>query len=303
MSSLSHRTKRQALEPRISFGALMSIVVAVATLSGYLVAYSWRSGEAAFFGIPTELMSVSLEDALRFAVPMVIVFGCLVVIVIVDDASKRKRGRKKTIALVSIAIASCVLALAGLANVSSLNAIASLLVIGCFVVFLITTLCCLCSRWESVLVSGFASIELVVLCVNNSPAIPAAVLFASMVVLLAYVARMRKYIPYKGLPNWITHMRLPYHALGLGILVALLCLLSFFGGNRMAQTRERIVLSESVQGREVVLATYSGDRSILGFVLPDGAIASYRVANLTGESDWHIESIDVEGATYMSASM
>lgn len=303
MSSLSHRTKRQTLEPRISLGALTSIIVAVATLSGYLVAFNWRSGEAAFFGIPTELMSVSLEDTLRFAVPMVMAFSCLVVVAIIDDAIKKKRSGRKTIALFSIAVALCALTLTGLANVASLNIFTSLLVVGCVVFFVITFLYSLYTRWESVLVSGFVLIELTTLCVSDLPTVPVVVLFASTLVLLLYVARMRRYFPYKGLPNWIIRTRLPYHALAVGIVVALLCILSFFGGNRMAQTRERIVLSESDQGREVVLATYSGDRSILGLVWADGTIASYRVVSLADESDWHIEPVHIEGATYIPISI
>lgn len=303
MGALSHRTKPQMQESRISLGALTTIVVAAATLSGYLVSYSWRSGEAAFFGIPTDLLSVSLEDTLRFGVPMAMAFICLIVVTIIDDAIKRKRSKRKTIVLASIALASCICVIVALASKSALNVVMSLLVIACFAAFVIASLWCLCTRWESMVVSGFVAIELIVLCVSNSPTVPAVVLFASAVVLLAYVVRTRRYFPYRGLPNWIKRTRLPYHALGVGILVALLCLLSFFGGNRMAQTQERIVLSEFGQGREVVLATYSGDRSILGFIRPDGTIASYRVASLSDESDWRIELVHIKGITYIPLSI
>lgn len=91
MKHLNYRTKFREGNKRISLGALSGILVALASFLGYFLAYGWRVGEAHFYGIEQGLVSVTLEDGLRFALPLILIFACVAVVFGADRSEEEAK--------------------------------------------------------------------------------------------------------------------------------------------------------------------------------------------------------------------
>ena len=80
-----------------------------------------------------------------------------------------------------------------------------------------------------------------------------------------------------------------YAAAG-AFFVALAYGASVYIGHSAAGANERIVLPSG----EVVLATYGGDRSVVG-TPENGQVVKYRMVNLSDEGGWEIEEKKLKG--------
>lgn len=302
-----NRDRGKERSAQLSLGSLATIIVAVATFSGYLVAYGWRSGEAFFYGIPSELVSVSIEDALRFSVPLVMVLSCWVIITVVDVISRGEEKRKYhpfgiAFSLIFMAIVTVGIIFRSVWDSSAWSLAISLTLIAFFVVSVVLILRSMFSEKKSMLAAALVGGVFMVQSVSDHPALPMVIFFIASFVVFGYIGYIQKLNSEKRLPQWIEAVRPSLVGGSLLAAIALMSLFSFFGGNRMAQMEERIVLSDQYENKQIILTTYAGNRSITGNVDEDGNITSYQSRFLTDESGWHVEPILIKGNTLLSFS-
>lgn len=313
MSKLAHRTRYPSIhastyalsrfrarnrDKKVSLGTFAGLLAILAPFAGYLLAYGWRSGEAQFYGIKQELIGISLDDCFRFAFPLALVFICMAVVTRVDLGKKRETGNapKKrrsgvigcAIGFVVSAILSVVLAYFHLSPWSLLVLIASMLLLVATLIFLMSSVLSLrTSRFAfgAIAVSYFVEI------LFDGPIATSVVVIVLAFTLLSYLGKEGMLSAKRGITPVKVNLVMPYCALG-GALLGAAFLFATISGFNAAGFQQHIVLDS----REVVLTTYSGDRSVIASVDEEGNISTYRIANLSDESQpWTVKKPDLKG--------
>ena len=298
MKHLNHRTKFREGEKRISLGALSGVLVAFTSFLGYLIAYGWRIGEARFYGIEQGLISVSLEDGLRYSVPIVLIFVCVIVVFGVDqdeeeEAEKSRKTKWVVFGVALLAFVVDVVAFGVFANNRQSFPTVLTLIIGIILVIVVFVSLVLIVLNKKTSIGALVAITLAYLVeifCNNSTvsAIAIAGLSFALLIYLGIEGRLsanRIIAPIKS------SLVIPFSVIGVALLgCVFLCSMSM--GYYVAGRQQHIVLDSD----EVVLATYNSDRSIMGTIDEQGNIVAYRVGNLSDESQsWTVQEVTIKG--------
>lgn len=294
MGYLTRRTEPYVDDKRISLGAFSGFLAILAPFMGYLLAYGWRSGEAQFYGIKQDLVGVSVEDGLRFALPLALILVCMVVVTSVDLDKRKETGevskKRKAVFLIGLvgflvaAVVSVVFSNSGQGFLSSMTlAIGMVFVVALFASLLPSVLSQKSSIIAFIVIAASYFAEIFV----NVPTVIAIVVAVLAFTLLFYLGFEGMLSAKRATTPIKNNLVMPYFVLGVAILGAAFMVAAITGFNA-AGYQQHVVLGSG----EVVLTTYNGDRSIVGTVNEQGGIEAYRVVNLSDEPQtWTVEKL------------
>lgn len=290
----------------VSLSSASALIVALATLFGYFLAFAWRGAEAAYYGIPYDLISVSVEDGLRYVIPLVLLFICYVVVISVDYRQVETWDKRflihNTIQFVSnfVAMGICLISISNPTsdeNVVFQSIMLFLLVISACFLFIAAMRYILVDRF-SMAILLILSVSFIVFTQSNTMVINALVIFITSVVMLVYVIKRDDKISLLMKPHRSHRLINPLAFLTGSLFVAGIIVLSVWTGFYAAGNKEHLVLSDDA--KQVVLTTYSGDRSVIGTIDDDGNIVSYRMINLSDDDrEWRIEKVTIAGRSFL----
>lgn len=298
MGYLTRRTEPYVDDKRISLGAFSGFLAILAPFMGYLLAYGWRSGEAQFYGIKQDLVGVSVEDGLRFALPLALILVCMVVVTSVDLDKRKEVGevskKRKALFLVGLvgffvaAAVSIVFAYFGKGLLSSMVLVGGMVLAMVMFASLVPSLL---SRKSSIIAFIVIAASYITEIFVNVPSVIAIVVTVLAFTLLVYLGFEGMLSAKRAITPIKNSLVMPCCVFG-AVLLGVAFTLAVITGFNAAQYQQHVVLHSG----EVVLTTYNGDRSIVGTVDEQGNIEAYRVVNLSNEPQtWTVKKLALKG--------